>query len=122
VPFPPDKSKPTQFTSENNPGAGRPKGSRNRSTIVREILDTLDKKSNLPIAEAIAFALAKKALKGDVNAAKELYDSGFGKVVDEQKLLIQNPAEIRKIIGDDVYEQESDAAPSAADPTVSPPK
>ena len=76
-------SKENQFEKGKggNPN-GRPKGSKNRRTIVREILDMVDKPSGKSNAEAITAALVKKALKGDVNAFKELMDSGFGKNTD----------------------------------------
>jgi len=60
--------------------AGKAKGTRNRSTIVREALDALDTVSGLTNAEAITYAAVKKALTGDVAAFKELMDSGFGKL------------------------------------------
>ncbi len=66
---------------------GRPKGSRNRSTIVREWLECSEsvtnpitgEKETLQQSDIITLALIKKARKGDVNAFKELMDSGFGK-------------------------------------------
>ena len=69
---------------------GRPKGSRNRSTIVREWLEVTQKLKNpitgdneeLSQADMITLALISKARKGDVAAFKELMDSGFGKVKD----------------------------------------
>jgi len=67
---------------------GRPKGSRNRSTIVREWLETTYKKINpitgqnetLQIQDHLVISLIGKALKGDVQAFRELFDSGHGKV------------------------------------------
>jgi len=69
---------------------GRPKGSRNRSTIVREWLEANYKKVNpitgqtetLQIQDHIVISLIGKALKGDVPAFKELMDSGHGKIID----------------------------------------
>lgn len=62
---------------------GRPKGSRNRSTIVRELLDAIAEgettKTNADMASA---AVLLKALGGDVQAYKELMDSAFGKNPD----------------------------------------
>ena len=63
---------------------GRPKGSRNRATIVREALEAVDALSGLPNVDAITYAAVKKALTGDIGAFKELMDSGFGKVPDKQ--------------------------------------
>lgn len=67
---------------------GRPKGLRNRSTIVREWLETTYKKVNpitgqnetLQIQDHLVISLIGKALKGDVQAFRELFDSGHGKV------------------------------------------
>lgn len=78
-PFPPGVS--------GNPN-GRPKGLRNRSTIVREWLEATYKKVNpitgqqetLPIHDHLVISLIGKALKGDVQAFRELFDSGYGKV------------------------------------------
>jgi hypothetical protein len=75
---------------------GRPKGSRNRSTIVREWLEATESMKN-PITgqsekltqyDIITLALIQKARKGDVQAFKELMDSSFGKIPD--KLLAEN--------------------------------
>jgi hypothetical protein len=79
--FPPGKT--------GNPN-GRPKGTRNRSTIVREWLEAIYSKTNpitgktetLQIQDHIVISLIGKALKGDVPAFKELMDSGHGKIID----------------------------------------
>jgi len=75
---------------------GRPKGSRNRSTIVREWLEATESMKNPITGESekltqydiITLALIQKARKGDVQAFKELMDSSFGKIPD--KLLAEN--------------------------------
>ena len=75
--------KPGQVLNPN----GRPKGSKNRSTIVREILEAIhDKESGKTNAEVMTYQIAAKALDGDLNAYKELMDSGFGKNVDVTQL------------------------------------
>ena len=61
--------------------AGRPKGARNRSTIYREHLEKLGKKGQ--VVDDIVLAAIDKALSGDINALKELMDSGYGKVADK---------------------------------------
>ena len=71
--------------------SGRPKGSRNRSTLVREWLEVKQKEKNpltgqveeLEQQDLITLALIKKAKKCDVQAYKELMDSAHGKI--EQK-------------------------------------
>lgn len=94
---------------------GRPKGLRNRSTIVREWLEANYKKVNpitgqnetLQIQDHLVISLIGKALKGDVQAFRELFDSGHGKVselldvtskgesITQEKL---NPEERRMLI------------------------
>ena len=65
---------------------GRPKGSLNRSTIVKKWLEVLESAKN-PITgdeekmsqeDIITLALIKKARKGDTQAYKALMDSGYG--------------------------------------------
>ena len=65
---------------------GRPKGSRNRSTIVKELLEFASSQKNVLTGEqetltqeqAITLAMLLKAGKGDVNAYKALMDSCYG--------------------------------------------
>lgn len=67
---------------------GRPKGSRNRSTIVKEWLEAKEdttnpitgEKQSLEQQDIMTLALIKKARKGDVQAYKELMDSAHGKL------------------------------------------
>jgi len=65
---------------------GRPVGSKNRSTIVKKWLETVQKSKN-PISgeledlsqeDMITLAILKKARTGDVRAYKELMDSLYG--------------------------------------------
>ncbi len=65
---------------------GRPKGSKNRSTIVRYWLEVNQKLKN-PITgedetmsqeDLITLSIIKKARDGDVSAYKALMDSGYG--------------------------------------------
>jgi len=44
------------------------------------------KEETLPIEDQITIALIGKALKGDVNAFRELMDSGYGKLTDKTEL------------------------------------
>jgi hypothetical protein len=66
--------------------AGRPVGSKNRSTIAKKWLETVQKSKN-PISgeledlsqeDMITLAILKKARTGDVRAYKELMDSLYG--------------------------------------------
>jgi hypothetical protein len=86
----PQNLKPCNKGETNNPN-GRPKGVRNRSTIVRYWLEAIKEAKNpitgqleqLPIQDQIVLALIGKALKGDVAAFKELMDSGHGKITEK---------------------------------------
>ena len=71
--------------------AGRPKGSKNRSTIARRWLEVNQSLKN-PITgenetmsqeDLMTLALIKKAREGDVNAYKALMDSGYGAPVQQ---------------------------------------
>ena len=69
---------------------GRPKGSRNRSTIVKEVLQMLSKEDNpltgqeewLTNEQRMTISILLKALKGDVNAYNSIMDSAYGKSKD----------------------------------------
>jgi len=79
---------PFQKGESGNPN-GRPKGSRNRSTIVRQWLEVIQQVNNpvtgqnesLEIQDQITLQQIVKALEGDTNAYKELMDSAHGKAV-----------------------------------------
>ena len=83
-----DNLKPQKAGEPGHNPNGRPKGARNRSTIVREWLEANYKKVNpitgqnetLQIQDHLVISLIGKALKGDVQAFRELFDSGHGKV------------------------------------------
>jgi len=71
--------------------AGRPKGTKNRSTIVKEILQQLSKGENPMTGEdewlsneyrMTAAVLLKAIEKGDTNAYNSLMDSAYGKNKD----------------------------------------
>jgi len=81
--------------------AGKPKGVRNRATIIKEILELravksiADKQGQIlgaetaeaakTIGDQVVLALVGEAMKGDVAAVKELHDSVFGKLTDHVK-------------------------------------
>ena len=75
------------FSSEYQPkNNGRPKGSKNRSTIARKWLEVNQSLKNPLTGESetmsqedlMTLALIKKAREGDVTAYKALMDSGYG--------------------------------------------
>ena len=77
--------KPFEKGESGNPN-GRPKGSKNRSTIARQWLEVNQNLKNPLTGETetmsqedlMTLALIKKAREGDVAAYKDLMDSGYG--------------------------------------------
>jgi hypothetical protein len=84
--------KAAQFTKgeSGNPN-GRPKGTRNRSTIARQWLEVNQNLKNpltgqsesMSQEDLMTLALIKKARDGDVAAYKALMDSGYGAPVQQ---------------------------------------
>jgi len=79
---------------------GRPKGSKNRSTIAKKWLQVLQETKNpltleseeLSQEDVITLALLKKAANGDVNAYKALMDSGYGSPVQQvEQTILEQP-------------------------------
>ena len=76
---------PAQKGEVRNPN-GRPKGSKNRSTIARQWLEVNQNLKNpltgeqetMSQEDLMTLALIKKAREGDVAAYKALMDSGYG--------------------------------------------
>lgn len=83
-----DNLKPFEKGESGNPN-GRPKGTRNRSTIAKQWLEVSQKiknpitgkEENLEQQDIMTLALIKKARNGDVSAYKELMDSAYGKIM-----------------------------------------
>jgi hypothetical protein len=79
---------------------GRPKGSKNRSTIAKYWLEINQKLKN-PLTGAeetmsqedlMTLALIKKAREGDVSAYKALMDSGYGAPIQQvEQTIIEQP-------------------------------
>ena len=79
---------------------GRPKGSRNRSTIAKYWLEINQKLKNpltgenetMSQEDLMTLALIKKAREGDVAAYKALMDSGYGAPVQQvEQTIIEQP-------------------------------
>ncbi len=68
--------------------SGKPKGIRNRSTIVREALEAIigEGDSKQQVVDMLTAAIIRKAAQGDVPAYKELLDSGYGKLTEKQEV------------------------------------
>ena len=82
--------KPFEEGKSGNPN-GRPKGSRNRSTIAKHWLEVNQSLKNpltgieetMSQEDLMTLALIKKAREGDVNAYKALMDSGYGSPIQQ---------------------------------------
>ena len=82
--------KPFEQGESGNPN-GRPKGSKNRSTIARKWLEVNQSLKNpltgenetMSQEDLMTLALIKKARDGDTNAYKALMDSGYGAPVQQ---------------------------------------
>ena len=79
---------------------GRPKGSKNRSTIARQWLEVNQSLKNpltgenetMSQEDLMTLALIKKAREGDVNAYKALMDSGYGSPVQQiEQTILEQP-------------------------------
>jgi hypothetical protein len=86
-----DNLKPAWSKGESGNPNGRPKGSKNRSTIARQWLEVNQNLKNpltgenetMSQEDLMTLALIKKAREGDVNAYKALMDSGYGAPVQQ---------------------------------------
>jgi len=96
--------KPNWEKGESGNPAGRPKGSRNRSTIARHWLEVNQSLKNpltgeqetMSQEDLMTLALIKKAREGDVNAYKALMDSGYGAPLQQiDQTVEQNINEIK---------------------------
>lgn len=79
---------------------GRPKGTRNRSTIARQWLEVnqnlknplTGESENMSQEDLMTLALIKKAREGDVSAYKALMDSGYGAPLQQvEQTIIEQP-------------------------------
>lgn len=86
----PEGAKPFAPGESGNP-SGRPRGSRNRSTIAKQWLEVSERIKNpithkddiLEQQDIITLALIKEARSGNVQAYRELMDSAYGKMIDK---------------------------------------
>jgi len=81
-----------------NPGGGYPKGKRHFATIFKEILqeeiqlkDFNGKPIKMTLSKAMSTAMARKAIRGDVNAFNAVADRVDGKPLQETNLEISTP-------------------------------
>jgi hypothetical protein len=88
-------NKDAQF-KKGNPGGGRPKGTKNRATILKKWMKVkikINEKSNPlqkeifgTVEDQVILALISKARSGDVQAIKEINDTLYGKIADKNEL------------------------------------
>ena len=79
------------FQKGNKMGKGRPKGSRNRSTVAIEILNLVSKGVNPLTREEeemsqehwLYLSMLNKSRKGDVAASKLILDSAYGQAKEQ---------------------------------------
>jgi len=70
---------------------GKPKGTLNRSTILKKWLEVKTKvkrpdngsEEMVSLSDAIALGIIRQAMKGDVNAYREIMDTLHGKITDK---------------------------------------
>jgi hypothetical protein len=87
---------------------GRPVGTKNRSTILKKWIEVnvkIKDKSNPTLKEIdgtvedqIILALIAKARSGDVQAIKEINDTLYGKIVENQRIDLNIPSLPKVII------------------------
>lgn len=90
-----DNLTPWKEGQSGNP-SGKPKGALSRATVLKRYLaaNLKDNPSDIPfdlegkisVEEAIALALIKKALSGDIAAIKEIQDTIHGKITDTSEI------------------------------------
>ena len=85
-----------------NIGGGRPKGRKNRSTIIRELLALPDKDGKHKNNEyKMINALMEKAQGGDITAIREVQDTMYGKLLDKSMNAETTREELERDITDE---------------------
>ena len=101
----PENLRPAKKGEVRNP-KGKPKGTRNRSTIAREWLEVSQfitnpitgEKEKLEQQDIMTLAIIKKARDGDVAAYKALLDSAYGQPLQQIQQEVSKIDEIEIII------------------------
>ena len=104
--------KPNWEKGESGNPNGRPKGSRNRSTIARQWLEVnqnlknplTGESENMSQEDLMTLALIKKAREGDVSAYKALMDSGYGAPLQQVEQTIIEPPLFPDVSENDSHE------------------
>lgn len=97
--------KPFEKGVSGNP-AGPAPGYRQRATLLREVVEMLGDFQNpitkqmekMPVEKRMEYAIVGKAMKGDVQAYREIKDSLYGKIADQLKadVTVRTFAELAK--------------------------
>lgn len=100
--------KPFKKGESGNP-EGRPQGTRNRATVINEMLekktkvaDPSDPSNRLDVSlyEAMVLGQIKSAMEGNTRAFQEIQDTLFGKLTDKHQLDVDvnlpSPEDLRK--------------------------
>jgi hypothetical protein len=91
---------PRWTKGESGNPAGRPKGSKNRSTVARQWLEVNQSLKNpltgeqelMSQEDLMTLAIIKKAREGDVAAYKALMDSGYGQPLQQiEQTILEQP-------------------------------
>ena len=101
----PENLRPAKKGEVRNP-KGKPKGTRNRSTIAREWLEVgqfitnpiTGEKEKLEQQDIMTLGIIKKAREGDVNAYKALMDSAYGQPLQQIQQEVSKIDEIEIVI------------------------
>jgi hypothetical protein len=101
----PENLRPAKKGEVRNP-KGKPKGTRNRSTIAREWLEVTQfitnpitgEKEKLEQQDIMTLGIIKKAREGDVNAYKALMDSAYGQPLQQIQQEVSKIDEIEIVI------------------------
>tara|TARA_R100000951_G_scaffold31675_1_gene27114 strand:+ start:1110 stop:1442 length:333 start_codon:yes stop_codon:yes gene_type:complete len=101
----PENLRPAKKGEVRNP-KGKPKGTRNRSTIAREWLEVSQfitnpitgEKEKLEQQDIMTLGIIKKARDGDVNAYKALMDSAYGQPLQQIQQEVSKIDEIEIVI------------------------
>ena len=101
----PENLRPAKKGEVRNP-KGKPKGTRNRSTIAREWLEVSQfitnpitgEKEKLEQQDIMTLGIIKKAREGDVNAYKALMDSAYGQPLQQIQQEVSKIDEIEIVI------------------------
>ncbi len=95
-----------------NPGAGRPKGKKNRRTLLKKWLDTKmeienpvsGEKTEGILEDQVVLALINAAINGDVGAIKEVFDTRYGMKTTKVNP-IENSSKINLIVSTELNEK-----------------